>query len=114
MDYVGGQKNQTRFLRFGGGHFLIILIRARGRGAERLDNMEKEKSPLYARIRIIRKNNSGLSLFAAATLCRSPHEFPESGFPGGLLAGPLLERGEHLGAHVPDPVCAAEPGLDRF
>jgi hypothetical protein len=31
--YGGGQKNQTRFLKIGGGHFQIILIRARERGA---------------------------------------------------------------------------------
>lgn|SRR5262245_25515419 len=93
----------------GGGHFLIILIRA----SRRQDGKEKLLF-IRARIRIIRKNNPGLSLFAAATLSRSPHEFPESGFSGGLLAGPLFKRGEHLRPHVPGPVCAEELGLDRI
>ena len=42
------------------------------------------------------------------------HEFPELGFPGGLLVGPLLKQGENLRAHGPLAVAAPELGLDRI
>src|SRR5262245_42266718 len=97
---AGGKKNQPRFF----GCFPIILIRARERERSPWTIWKREKSPLYSRAyQDYQEKQPGLSLFAAATLSRSPHKFPESGFSGGLLAGPLLERGEHLRAHGPGP-----------
>jgi hypothetical protein len=91
-------------------------MRARARSRSSLEQVGKKRNLLFvrARIRIIRENNSKVLLTDATTISRSADEFPESGFPGGLLVGPLLKQGENLRAYGPLAVCAPEPGLDRI